>query len=251
MMDQPLAAIAFLAVFFIVALASRQIGAFFSRLKLPLITGFLVTGIMAGPYVLKIVSPEKIAKLRFVDELALAYIAFAAGSELVVRQIKSRLKAIRSANPGASGVGLDVDAAAARQARENILKWGLQDSFRIHQGDIRHFPGEISGAFDLITLFNILYYFEDEDRVELLHKVRSLLSPQGILAIAMNCHSQGTDVGAANLNIVTCSLKGLTPLPSREDIVTLLKRCAFRRVETHRFMPASTFYGFVAHNCGP
>jgi 4-hydroxy-2,2'-bipyrrole-5-carbaldehyde O-methyltransferase len=161
------------------------------------------------------------------------------------------LQSINYANAGASGFGLDVDAAASRQAKENILEWGLQDSFRILQGDIRHLPGEISGKFDLITLFNILYYFEDEEREELLHEVRALLSPQGILAIAMNCHSQGTDVGAANLNIVTCSLKGLTPLPSREEILSLLKRCAFRRVETHRFMPASTFYGFVAHNCGP
>jgi Trk K+ transport system NAD-binding subunit/Kef-type K+ transport system membrane component KefB/mannitol/fructose-specific phosphotransferase system IIA component (Ntr-type) len=95
MMDHPTGFVAFLAVFLIVSLASRQIGTFFSRLKLPLITGFLLTGIAAGPYVLKIVSPADIEKLRFVDELALAYIAFAAGSELVVRQIKSRLKAIR------------------------------------------------------------------------------------------------------------------------------------------------------------
>jgi Kef-type K+ transport system membrane component KefB len=56
---------------------------------------FLLTGIAADPFVLKIVSSEDIAKLRFVDELALAYIAFAAGSELVVWQIKSQLKAIR------------------------------------------------------------------------------------------------------------------------------------------------------------
>ena len=156
------------------------------------------------------------------------------------------LQSIHNANPGASGVGIDIDAAAARQATENIRQWGLQDSFRIHQGDIRHLPEEISGAFDLITLFNILYYFEDEDRAELLRKVRSLLSPQGILAIAMNCHSQGTDVGAANLNIVTCSLKGLTPLPSREEIISLLKRCAFPQVDARRIMPGSTFYGFVA-----
>ena len=86
---------AFLVVFLIVALASRQIGAFLARLKLPLITGFLLTGILAGPYVLKIASMEDVARLRFVDQLALAYIAIAAGSELVVRQIKSRLKAIR------------------------------------------------------------------------------------------------------------------------------------------------------------
>lgn len=95
MLDHPYAIFAFLAVFVMVALASRQIGVLFTRLKLPLITGFLLTGIAAGPYVLKIVALEDMAKLRFVDELALAYIAFAAGSELVVRQIKSRLKAIR------------------------------------------------------------------------------------------------------------------------------------------------------------
>ena len=82
-------------VFFILALASKQIGAFFSRLKLPLITGYLLAGIAVGPYVLKIVALDEIAKLRFVDEMALAYIAFAAGSELVVRQIRSRLKVIR------------------------------------------------------------------------------------------------------------------------------------------------------------
>jgi Trk K+ transport system NAD-binding subunit/Kef-type K+ transport system membrane component KefB/mannitol/fructose-specific phosphotransferase system IIA component (Ntr-type) len=95
MVNHTLAILSFVAVFFIVALASKQIGAFLARLQLPLITGFLLTGIVVGPYVLKIVAPADIAQLRFVDELALAYIAFTAGSELVVRQIKSRLKAIR------------------------------------------------------------------------------------------------------------------------------------------------------------
>ncbi|MEJ2158526.1 MAG: cation:proton antiporter [Desulfobacteraceae bacterium] len=69
--------------------------AFFVRLRLPLITGFLLTGIGVGPYVLNIVESEEIGRLRFLDELALGYIAIAAGSELVVRQIRSRLKAIR------------------------------------------------------------------------------------------------------------------------------------------------------------
>ena len=85
----------FLACFAIVALASRQVGNFFARGKLPLITGFLFTGIAAGPYVLNIIPTAAIGNLRFVDELSLAFIAFAAGSELVVRQIKNRFKAIR------------------------------------------------------------------------------------------------------------------------------------------------------------
>lgn len=87
--------IALLMGFGIVALAARQIGDLFARGKLPLITGFLFTGILAGPYVLNIIPKEAIGKLRFLDELSLAYIAFAAGSELIIRQLRSRFKAIR------------------------------------------------------------------------------------------------------------------------------------------------------------
>jgi 4-hydroxy-2,2'-bipyrrole-5-carbaldehyde O-methyltransferase len=160
------------------------------------------------------------------------------------------LQSIHNANGSATGFGLDIDAAAVEQAKGNTLKWGLQDSFSILQGDIRILPEEIAGPFDLITLFNILYYFKEEDRTELLQKLRAMLSPRGVLAIAMNCHSKGTDIGAANLNIVNCSLKGLTPLPARDEIISLLKRCAFLEIDTHRFIPGSTFYGFVARNCG-
>jgi 4-hydroxy-2,2'-bipyrrole-5-carbaldehyde O-methyltransferase len=159
------------------------------------------------------------------------------------------LKSIHNANASATGFGLDIDAAAVRQAQGNILDWGLDESFSIHQGDIRCLPEAITGPFDVITLFNILYYFDDEARKELLYSIRAMLAPRAVLAIAMNCHSQGRDVGAANLNIVNCSLKGLTPLPSREAIVSLLKHCAFTEIGTHQIMPGSTFYGFVAHNC--
>ncbi|HBD08195.1 MAG TPA: hypothetical protein DCZ69_08010 [Syntrophobacteraceae bacterium] len=158
------------------------------------------------------------------------------------------LHSIHSANGSAMGVGLDIDEAAVRQAKGNILNWGLQDSFSVLQGDIRFPPKETTGPFDLIILFNILYYFDDEDRTELLHKLRAMLSPQGVLAIAMNCHSKGTDMGAANLNMVNCSLKGLKRLPERDEIMALLTRCAFRQIDTHRFIPGSTFYGFVASN---
>ena len=39
----------FVAGFVLIALASKQIGHFFTQVKFPLITGFLVTGILAGP----------------------------------------------------------------------------------------------------------------------------------------------------------------------------------------------------------
>ena len=87
--------LSYILIFFIIALASRQIGRWFALLKLPLITGFLFVGIMTGPYILNIIPVAAVDKLRFIDEMSLAFIAFSAGSELVVRQIKSRLKTIR------------------------------------------------------------------------------------------------------------------------------------------------------------
>jgi Trk K+ transport system NAD-binding subunit/Kef-type K+ transport system membrane component KefB/mannitol/fructose-specific phosphotransferase system IIA component (Ntr-type) len=100
MVETSLISISYIIGFLIVALASRQIGDWFAVLKLPLITGFLFVGIVAGPYVLNIIPAHAIHQLKFIDELSLAYIAFSAGSELVVRQIKSRFKAIRYVTVG-------------------------------------------------------------------------------------------------------------------------------------------------------
>ncbi len=84
----------FVLSFGVVALASKEIGAFFSRHKLPLISGFLFAGVLVGPFVLNIIPSEAIGKLRFVDEIALGFIAFAAGSELYLKDLRGRLKGI-------------------------------------------------------------------------------------------------------------------------------------------------------------
>jgi len=157
------------------------------------------------------------------------------------------LKSTYEANENATGVGIDIDETVVRQAKENISKWGLSDRFEIRYGDVRHISGEIVGAFDVITLYNLLYYFNQEARLGLLNNLRNMLSPMGVLAVAMSFHSKGKDIGSANLNMVNSSLKGLTPLPELDDIKLALKKCGFIKIEVHRFMPGSTFYGIAAH----
>ena len=88
------------AGFTLVALASKQIGQFFTRFKLPLISGFLFTGIIAGPFIFNFVSVEATERLRFVDELSLAFIAFVAGSELYLKELRSRFKSIKLVSIG-------------------------------------------------------------------------------------------------------------------------------------------------------
>lgn len=156
------------------------------------------------------------------------------------------LRAMHDANRAVTGVGLDIDESVVRQAQDRIAEWGLGDSFSVFHGDILDPPGKIEGPFDLITLFNVLYYFDDKNRVELLRNLCAFLSLHGRLAIAMTCHSRGRDVTAANLNMVNCSLKGLAPLPDLDDIKSLLRQCGFRRIEVHRFIPGGTFFGIIA-----
>ncbi len=83
-----------LASFIIIALASKQIGQFFTRFKLPLITGFLFAGIITGPFGLNLITAEALENLRLIDEISLAVIAFAAGSELYLKELRSRFKSI-------------------------------------------------------------------------------------------------------------------------------------------------------------
>jgi cyclopropane fatty-acyl-phospholipid synthase-like methyltransferase len=156
------------------------------------------------------------------------------------------LQSIFYANANATGIGIDIDAAVVEQAKQNLENWGLRDTFTIIAGDIRSPAQGIEGTFDLITLYNVLHYFDSEKRIELLQTLRSMLSPDGTVAIATFLRSKGKDLGAANLNMVNSSLRGLAPLPDLIEMTAELKQSGFTRIKTQRLIPGSTFYGIVA-----
>jgi Kef-type K+ transport system membrane component KefB len=80
--------------FILIALASWQIGKFFKSKGLPVITGYLFTGVVAGPFVLGVGTEEMGHALFFLEELSLAFISFAAGSELYLPELRSRFRSI-------------------------------------------------------------------------------------------------------------------------------------------------------------
>jgi Trk K+ transport system NAD-binding subunit/Kef-type K+ transport system membrane component KefB len=80
--------------FILIALASWQIGKFFKSKGLPVITGYLFTGVVAGPFVLGVGTEEMGHALFFLEELSLGFIAFAAGSELYLPELRSRFRSI-------------------------------------------------------------------------------------------------------------------------------------------------------------
>ncbi len=86
--------IIFIVSFIFIALASKQIASAFVKIKLPQITGFLIAGIIAGPFFLDLIKKDALINLEFVNDTALAFIAFAAGAELYLKELRSRYKSI-------------------------------------------------------------------------------------------------------------------------------------------------------------
>ena len=83
-----------LASFAFTALAAFQIGRLATRFHLPLISGYLFAGLLAGPFVLQFMAQPNVEILRFLDEVSLAFIAFAAGSEMALDELRGRYRSI-------------------------------------------------------------------------------------------------------------------------------------------------------------
>jgi Kef-type K+ transport system membrane component KefB/Trk K+ transport system NAD-binding subunit len=81
--------------FLVIAISSNKIAQAFQKINLPLITGMIFTGILAGPYILGLIPKTAKADLHFINETALAFIAFAAGAELYLNELRSRFKSIK------------------------------------------------------------------------------------------------------------------------------------------------------------
>ncbi len=99
-MENYLQILIYLAGFAIIVVASNQLSKFFLLAKLPLITGFLIMGILAGPDVLELIPREAIADLDFLNDIALAFIAFTVGAELYLRDLRSRFRSITGMTVG-------------------------------------------------------------------------------------------------------------------------------------------------------
>ncbi len=94
-MTQNLAVFLAIIGFGVVAMSAAQIAGYFRKIKLPLITGLLITGILTGPYILNLITASSISHLGFINDFALAYIAFAASAELYLREMRSRINSIK------------------------------------------------------------------------------------------------------------------------------------------------------------
>ena len=83
-----------LASFAFITFAAFQIGRLATRIHLPLISGYLLAGIIAGPFILHFMKTVNVEALLFLDEMSLAFIAFVAGSEMALDELRGRYRSI-------------------------------------------------------------------------------------------------------------------------------------------------------------
>ncbi|MCU0662701.1 MAG: cation:proton antiporter [Myxococcota bacterium] len=76
-------------------LSGYFVGRIFANLKLPRLTGYIVTGIVTGPAVLNLVDRSAVHGLEILSGMAISLIALTAGTELDLRSMRPLLKSIR------------------------------------------------------------------------------------------------------------------------------------------------------------
>ena len=87
--------ILFLLTYLIVCISSFYLSSQLKKFGLPLVTGLIVVGVFIGPSVLGLISTTVIKEIEFMFDLSLGFIAFAAGSELFFKEIKSTFNSIK------------------------------------------------------------------------------------------------------------------------------------------------------------
>ena len=63
-------------------------GKIVKQVKLPNVTGYIIMGLLAGPYCLKIVPKDVVEGMSLISEVALGFIAFSIGAEFKLSYLK-------------------------------------------------------------------------------------------------------------------------------------------------------------------
>ena len=75
-------------------IAASIAGELIERLRLPRVTGYLLFGMICGPYLLNIITRPMARELQLINGLAVVLIAFIAGLEMNFRRLRPRLRAM-------------------------------------------------------------------------------------------------------------------------------------------------------------
>ncbi|MGY1702751.1 class I SAM-dependent methyltransferase [Geodermatophilus sp. SYSU D00766] len=136
-----------------------------------------------------------------------------------------QLAAMLAAAPGATGVGVDVDAEVAALARRTLGERGLADRATVEAVDVRvalteERGGSLAGPFDLALLANVVYCVPPAERVPLLRAVADRLTPGGSALVITTAATR--QLFSRHLDLLLRAQEGDLQLPDGETLVRQL-----------------------------
>ena len=143
-------------------------------------------------------------------------------------------------NPSLTATCLELQKRVADYARENTTIWHIEDRVKIEHVDIRHY--RTGDKFDIVTFFNLIYYFPEKQRTDLLRKLAGFLDTGGQLILATLCPAN--DPSVQLMNLWSSMTDGCGPLPDPVNLCHQIKDAGFVEVQFEPLIPA--FYLFKA-----
>jgi SAM-dependent methyltransferase len=145
-------------------------------------------------------------------------------------------------NPRLEVVGLESQESVANYAAANIREWGLDERVSVEVGDIRNYSPP--RRFHIITLHNLIYYFPESERVDLLKSISGLLQESGKVAITCLCKTD--EPSSSVLNLWGAMTEGCGPAPDSKNFLGQMKEAGFENVKDKKLV--GSFHLFLGMN---
>ena len=182
------------------------------------------------------------------------FVLDALGKEVQERQPKrvldvgcatgSHLVHMLQVSPTATGVGIEVDHAAATMARVAVTDLGLASRADVVEGDVRQVLDPSMGGFDFALLANVVYYLPVRERVPLLRAVAERLEPGGALLIVTTALSDAPF--SRHFDLLLRAQQGEMELPAIDILADQLREAGLTPGKARRITPGEPLTALVA-----
>jgi len=155
----------------------------------------------------------------------------------------SHLAHMLSSRPDATGVGVEVDAAAAALARTSLAAAGLTDRARVVEGDVRSLVATPE-EFDLALVANVLYYLPEPERVPVLRAVGHQVRRGGVVLVVTT--TLDDSMFSRHFDLLLRAQEGAMSLPSTELLCRALREAGLEPGQPRRIAPGEPLTAVTA-----
>jgi 4-hydroxy-2,2'-bipyrrole-5-carbaldehyde O-methyltransferase len=153
------------------------------------------------------------------------------------------IHAATAGGPQLTGLGVDLDATVVGLTRQRLADAGLAERFDVRHADIRTLQLP-AASFDLVLLFQNIYYFAEDERPGLLRRLHGLLGPSGALVLASLF--AGRSLAAVHYDLLFRATAGCAPLPRRQELDRQLRDAGFTTTRWVQLIPLGSFHAVLA-----